>query len=163
MILTTGARNWSLFHSEHRQVPRLRALRPDPIVQMHPEAAGKYGLAEGDWVWVENQRGRAKRRVQLTEALDPRYCSTDHGWWMPEQEGYADGGFSGMYDYNINQLLQYAPGRSGFGSNYKTLLCRLYKCKPGDHNTLENPLGPGPVGTSAYDERYRDEIEKGGN
>ncbi|WP_417144892.1 molybdopterin-dependent oxidoreductase [Raoultibacter massiliensis] len=141
LILTTGARTWSLFHSEHRQVPRLRALRPDPILQMHPEAAAQYGVAEGDWVWVENHRGRAKRRVQLTEALDPRYCSTDHGWWMPEQAGWEDGGFSGMYDYNINQLLAYDPGRSGFGSNYKTVLCRVYKCEQGDHNTLANPLG----------------------
>ena len=30
---------------------------------------------------------------------------------------------------------------SGFGSNYKTVLCRIYKCKEGDHNTLSNPLG----------------------
>ena len=92
-------------------------------------------------MWVENHRGRAKRRVQLTEALDPRYCSTDHGWWMPEQPGWEEGGFSGMYDYNINQLLAFDPGRSGFGSNYKTVLCRVYKCEEGDHNTLANPLG----------------------
>ena len=25
---------------------------------------------------------------------------------------------------------------SGFGSNYKTVLCRIYKCEEGDHNTL---------------------------
>jgi anaerobic selenocysteine-containing dehydrogenase len=36
LILTTGARNWGMFHSEHRQVKRLRAIRPDPIIQVHP-------------------------------------------------------------------------------------------------------------------------------
>ncbi|MBQ9003201.1 MAG: hypothetical protein IJ087_15235, partial [Eggerthellaceae bacterium] len=141
LILTTGARNWTLFHSEHRQVPRLRSYRPDPILQMHPEAAEKYGVAEGDWVWVENHRGRAKRKVQLCEGLDPRYCSTDHGWWLPEAGKYKDGGFSGMWDFNINQLLAYDPGRSGFGSNYKTVLCRVYKCEEGDHNTPDNKFG----------------------
>ena len=30
---------------------------------------------------------------------------------------------------------------SGFGSNYKTVLCRIYKCEEGDRNTLSNPLG----------------------
>ena len=141
LILTTGARNWTLFHSEHRQVPRLRAYRPDPILQIHPEAAAKYGVAEGDWVWVENHRGRAKRKVQFCEGLDPRYCSTDHGWWLPEAGKYKDGGFSGMWDFNINQLLAYDPGRSGFGSNYKTVLCRVYKCEPGDHNTEADKFG----------------------
>ena len=47
-------------------------MRPDPIIQMNPKAAKKYGIGEGDWVWVENQRGRAKRRIELTEALDER-------------------------------------------------------------------------------------------
>ena len=141
LILTTGARNWTLFHSEHRQVPRLRAYRPDPILQIHPEAAAKYGVTEGDWVWVENHRGRAKRKVQFCEGLDPRYCSTDHGWWLPEAGKYKDGGFSGMWDFNINQLLAYDPGRSGFGSNYKTVLCRVYKCEPGDHNTEADKFG----------------------
>ena len=116
-------------------------MRPDPIIQMNPKAAKKYGIGEGDWVWVENQRGRAKRRVELTEALDERYASTDHGWWMPEQEGFEKGGYSGMLDYNINQLLAYDPGRTGFGSNYKTVLCRVYKCEKDDHNTLASPFG----------------------
>ena len=141
LILTTGARNWTLFHSEHRQVPRMRAYRPNPILQIHPEAAEKYGIAEGDWVWVENHRGRAKRKVEFCEGLDPRYCSTDHGWWLPETGKYEEGGFSGMLDYNINQLLAFDPGKSGFGSNYKTVLCRVYKCEDGDFNTIENPLG----------------------
>lgn len=141
LILTTGARNWTLFHSEHRQVPKLRAYRPDPILQLHPETAARYGISNGDWVWVENHRGRAKRKVELYEGLDPRYCSTDHGWWLPEAGAYKDGGYSGIWDFNINQLLAYDPGKSGFGSNYKTVLCRVYKCEPGDHNTPSDPLG----------------------
>lgn len=151
LVLTTGARTWSMFHSEHRQVPRLRALRPDPVLEIHPDAAAKYGVAEGDWVWVENHRGRAKRRVVLNEGLDPRYCSTDHGWWLPEAPAYEEGGYSGMWDYTINQLLAYDCGRSGFGSNYKTVLCRIYQCEPGDHNTEDNPLGCGaPAGEPVH-------------
>ena len=36
LVLTTGARRWSYFHSEHRQVERLRKMHPDPTVQVHP-------------------------------------------------------------------------------------------------------------------------------
>lgn len=43
-------------------------------------------------------------------------------------------------DKDGNQLLAYDLGRSRFGSNYKTVLCRVYKCAEGDHNMLSNPL-----------------------
>jgi anaerobic selenocysteine-containing dehydrogenase len=134
LVLTTGARQVGLFHSEHRQIPHLRALHPQPILQIHPETAQKYGFAEGDWVWVENERGRAKRVVNLTTALDPRVCSTDHAWWYPEAPQEAKDGLFGLWDLNINQLITYQPGKSGLGSNYKTLLCRVYKVKDGDAN-----------------------------
>lgn len=124
LVLTTGKRVWSMFHSEHRNIPRLRAMRPDPLVEMHPDTAEKYGLSQGDWVWVENQLGRAKRRVAVTPVLDPRIVSTDHGWWLPEAdpENLYD-----VKDYAINNLVPWVPGKSGFGSNYKTTLVKIYK------------------------------------
>lgn len=130
LILTTGARNWGMFHSEHRNIPRLRAMRPDPIVEVHPEAATEYGLKDGDWVWVENQRGRAKRKVQITTVLlNAKYCSTDHAWWYPE--GDPEKLFD-VFDLNINNSVPWIPGKSGFGSNYKCMLVKLYKVKDGE-------------------------------
>ncbi|MDR0500842.1 MAG: molybdopterin-dependent oxidoreductase [Coriobacteriales bacterium] len=127
LVLTTGARNWGMFHSEHRNIPRLRALRPDPLIEVHPQTAERYGLKDGDWVWVENQRDRAKRKVKVTDVLlDPRYCSTDHAWWFPEAdpENLYD-----VFDLNINNNVTWTPGKSGFGSNYKCMLVKLYKVK----------------------------------
>lgn len=132
LVLTTGARQQAQFHSEHRQIPHLRAMHPDPILQIHPDTAHAYGLDEGDWAWVENDRGRAKRRVRLTTALDPRVCSTDHAWWCPEAPAALDEGLYGLWDLNINQLITWQPGKSGLGSNYKTLLCKVYKAGEGE-------------------------------
>ncbi len=58
-VLTTGARNWFMFHSEHRQVPHLRAGRPNPVVEMHPKAAAELGVHDGEWVWLENSAAAA--------------------------------------------------------------------------------------------------------
>ncbi len=132
LVVTTGARNWSMFHSEHRQVPRMRAMHPDPIIQMNPKTAQEYAIEEGDWIWVENQRGRCKRKVQLTPIVDPRVCSTDAAWWFPEEPGAEEDGLFGMWDVNIGKLIGYEPGKAGFGSNYKTLLCKVYKVKEGE-------------------------------
>ena len=141
LILTTGARTWSLFHSEHRQVPRLRALRPDPVLQMHPEAAQKYGIAEGDWVWVENHRGRAEAPRPADRGARPAV--------LLHRPRLVDAGTTRLGRRRLQRhvRLQHQPasglrpGSLRSGSNYKTVLCRVYKCEEGDHNTLANPLG----------------------
>ncbi|MDR1359230.1 MAG: molybdopterin-dependent oxidoreductase [Coriobacteriales bacterium] len=130
LVLTTGARNWGMFHSEHRNIPRLRSLRPDPLIEVHPDAAEKFGLKDGDWVWVENQLDRAKRRVKLWPALlDARFCSTDHAWWFPEADPEK---LYEVFDLNINNNVTWTPGKSGFGSNYKCMLVKLSKVEEGE-------------------------------
>lgn len=62
LVLTTGARLWGMFHSEHRQIPRMRALHPEPLVYVNPKTAADFGVKDGDWVWVENHRGRCQAR-----------------------------------------------------------------------------------------------------
>jgi anaerobic selenocysteine-containing dehydrogenase len=131
LILTTGARAWGLFHSEHRQIPRLRAIHPDPTLQIHPEAAEKFGVKAGDWVWVENSMGRAKRKIEITPILHPRVVNADHAWWFPEAEA-AEPNLYNLWDLAINQLVPFLPGKSGFGGNYKALLCRIYKVAEGE-------------------------------
>lgn len=130
-VLTTGARNWFMFHSEHRQVPHLRAQRQWPIVEMNPKAAEKLGLKDGEWVWLENSRGRCKRVLKLTEMIDERVLMSDHAWWFPE--GERKDYFDTMLDLNVNKLLNsYLPGKSGFGANYKSMLCRVYRVQEGE-------------------------------
>lgn len=129
LVLTTGARIWSMFHSEHRQVERMRALRPDALLEVHPDTLKKLGIQDGDWVWVENPRGRAKRRVKATPVHDPRICACDHAWWLPEGDPEK---LYDVFDLNINNLVPWTPGKSGFGSNYKTTLVKLYKVKEGE-------------------------------
>ncbi len=124
LVLTTGARNPTLFHSEHRQIKHLRAVHPDPVVQINPATAQKYGIKDGDWVWLENAMGRCKRRVEETPIVNERTVSTDHGWWFPEGDPEK---LFGVFDLNVNQLFKYIPGKAGFGCNYKTLLVKIYK------------------------------------
>lgn len=136
LILTTGARTWWSFHSEHRQIPSLRSHQPWPVIEVHPDTAEAYGLRDGDWCWVENDRGRCKRVVKVTERIDRRVVSADHGWWLPENPASLDEGLFGMWDVDINELLRLRPGRSGLGANYKTTICRIYKVEPGDEHNV---------------------------
>lgn len=131
LVLTTGARPWGFFHSEQRQVPTLRELHPDPTVEIHPDTAKRLGVIDGEWVWIENRMGRCKQKVKVTSILDPRVVNADHAWWFPEKAAEEPSLF-GVFESNVNQLVPMLPGRSGFGGNYKSLLCKIYKVKEGE-------------------------------
>ena len=128
LVMITGARSQLYFHAEHRMIPWLREKMPDPTVEIHPDTAKKYGIYEGEWIYLENDMGRIKRKATLTRKVKPHHVHTMHGWWMPELEGKAPSLF-GVWDYQINKII---PGpqcsKSGFGGGqYKTTLCTLTK------------------------------------
>jgi anaerobic selenocysteine-containing dehydrogenase len=135
LILSTGARRHNTFHSENRQSSLLRAIHPEPSIQINPHTAEALGINEGQWVWVEGPIGttgrtaRAKRVVEITSIVDPRVVCTDHGWWHPEGDPEK------LYDVNelnINNLISWDTGKTGIGANYKCILCRLTPCKDGE-------------------------------
>jgi anaerobic selenocysteine-containing dehydrogenase len=90
-------------HSSHRNNASLRKRHPDPIVQMHPETAKKHGIKDGDWVWIENDRGRIKQKCQIFDKILPQVISCDFGWWFPEKPGEEPSLF-GIWESNINVL-----------------------------------------------------------
>jgi anaerobic selenocysteine-containing dehydrogenase len=127
LILTTGARLWGFFSSEHRQIPELREIHPDPIMEVHPETAQKYGIKEGDWVWIENNHGKCKQKARLTATLDKRVVHAQHGWWFPEKAGPGPSLF-GVWESNINQLVPFGQqGPTGWCAPYRGLICRIRK------------------------------------
>jgi len=124
-ILITGARPPGFFHTENRQVPRLRELHKDPIVEIHPDVALKEGIEEGDWVVIESPRGKVRQRAKLALGRDPRIVAAQHAWWFPEKKDPGHG----WDESNINILtdndLDGCDPAMG-ASNIRTLLCRIY-------------------------------------
>ena len=127
-ILITGARSPGFFHTENRQIPWLRELHRDPIVQIHPQTAEKEGIREGDWVVIESPRGRVRQRAQFFEGMDPGIVAAQHAWWFPEKTD-PDHGWA---ESNINMLTDnsYDSCDPAMGAtSVRTLLCRI---KPED-------------------------------
>ena len=128
-ILTTGARKYTSFHSEHRQLPTLRKIDKYADFKIHPDAAAKLGIKEGDWCYIENMFGKCKEVAHITEEVDPRIISASHGWWYPEEEADEPSLF-GVWKSNINNLVPHHDiGRMGFGAPYKCLMCKVYKAE----------------------------------
>lgn len=126
IILMTGARLSVSFHTEHRNIEVLRQFVSDPQVEMHPETAAGIGANEGDWVWIENPRGRCRQRVKISEGVRPGMALARHGWWFPEKDG-GEPELYGVRDVNVNNLLTNLPSVTGFGADIKCVLCKIYK------------------------------------
>ena len=127
-ILNSGLRTPTFFHSANRQIPWLREIRPDPIVEIHPETAVNHQIEEGDWVWIESPRGKARQRAKLNDGIDPRVIVAEHGWWFPENK---DSGH-GWEISNINLLTDnsYESMDPVMGAtNLRVLLCNISRAE----------------------------------
>ena len=123
-ILITGRRQPGFFHTENRQVPWLRELHKDPVVEIHPETAEKEGIKEGDWVIIESPRGKVRQRARLFAGMDPRIVSAEHAWWFPENKDPGHG----WDESNINILTSnaYEDCDPAMGATHvRTLLCKI--------------------------------------
>ena len=130
LILNGGTRKLAFVHSAGRQIPSLRKLAPEPIIEMSPKTAGEIGISDGDWVWVETiyfrDRERARFKAKLVEGFLPQVVSVDGQWWFPERKEPDHG----CFESNINVAIPGDVYDPIFGStNLKSIPCRVYKAE----------------------------------
>jgi anaerobic selenocysteine-containing dehydrogenase len=101
---------------------------PEPLVDIHPDTAKELGIYDGEWIHIENDHGKVRRKANLTPTVHPKVINTMQGWWMPEEDGREPNLF-GVWKYQINQLIDGPPDTvSGFGGGrYKCTLVKLSK------------------------------------
>lgn len=123
IVVSTGVRRHGFFHSEHRDNKYLRRLAPEPLCEMNPVDVERYGLRDGEMVWLENHKGRAKARLHANPVILAGTATTDHSWWFPEGDPED---LYGFVDVDTNNLTEYKPGKTGYGMNLKSILCKVY-------------------------------------
>ncbi len=123
LVLTTGGRISHFFNSEHRQIDKLRKAHRDPVAEIHPDTAARFGIAKGAWMWIETKRGRIRQKAKLTTGIDPRVVHVEHGWWFPEQPAPD----YGVWTSNANLLTDNKPPYDPAMGTYqlRALLCRV--------------------------------------
>jgi len=122
-LVLTSAKSPYYLHSSYRWVERLRKLSPEPLVEIHPETAQKYGIREGDPVDIETEHGRITQTARLSDRIHPGVVQAAYGWWFPE--GRAEE----QYEWqraNFNMLTTTDKLGKEFGTpNLKGLGCRI--------------------------------------
>ena len=90
-LMTTGARQPTYFHSEHRQLPWCREVWPCPRLEMNPVDAERLGLEQGDWVWIESPWGKVREVLDLYYGIKQGVVNANHAWWYPEMDCASHG------------------------------------------------------------------------
>jgi anaerobic selenocysteine-containing dehydrogenase len=145
LILTTGGRFTPMFHSEFRQLGLgTRERWPWPYFTINRTTAQDLDIRDGDWCWIENQRGRIRQKAKLTTSINPGVVTVQASWWYPEMPMTAPNP-GGCFESNANVLTS---GESdvidpacGCWLN-RGLLCRVYRCDEPFPSELLVPQSP---------------------
>jgi len=124
-LLLFNGKEAAYMMSSYRHVQFLRQRRPEPTVDLHPDTARKYGLEEGDWIWIETHKGRIRQKLRLDPNLDRRLVYASFGWWFPEKNSRL----FGYEESNINILTDAEPpyDRETGSVELVNIPCRVYK------------------------------------
>ncbi len=123
-LLMTNAKEEVYMLTGYKHVASLRNMKPEPMVEIHPETAKKMGLNEGQMVYIETNKGKIVQRLALDDELDPRIVVISFGWWFPEER-------STLYGWdksNINILTRSEPPYDpGIGTvDLRAIPCKVY-------------------------------------
>jgi len=125
LVFNSGARSVHDFRTQHHGVRGLSDPHREPPVTMNSGDAAKLGIADGDRVWVESERGRALFTARPTDDMVRGAIDAAMGGGGPL-------GSAAWRECNVNELTD--PHRfdviSGFPV-YKALLCRVVKAEVG--------------------------------
>lgn len=126
-IMTTGRRIPVYFHSEHRQLPWCRELWPTPRIELNPEDADEMDIEQGDWVWIETERGKIRQSADIYYGIEKGTINCEHQWWLPEFKSVGKG-----FDLvNVNTLasLDHQCPLCG-AANARAYNVKVYKATP---------------------------------
>ncbi len=92
-----------------------RAEGGEPSVMVHPQDAAEAGLGGGEYAFIISEQGRVRRRVEVTEDVQPGVAVAESLWWGTAAE---DG-------QSINALTAQTLTDLGGGSTFHNTRVRL--------------------------------------
>jgi len=81
VILTTGrVISHFLSGTQTRRIGPLVDHCPEPFVEVHPQLAAKFDLADGDWATVESRRGTCTLKAHVVKTIRPDTVFIPYHW-----------------------------------------------------------------------------------
>jgi anaerobic selenocysteine-containing dehydrogenase len=130
VVMSSGFRQPFYFLGQYRNIPWLRSFMEYPTCQLHPDTAEKYGISDGDWVWIESPRGRIRQKARVFPGILRGMLMATANCFYPEESPET---YHGLFISNPNLLTNNNHLDPMYGSPDLTcLLCKVYPCSEED-------------------------------
>ena len=125
-----GSRIIELTASNLRQSQRLKRIHPEPLCDLHPVTAERYGIVDGEWMIIERPEGSIRQRARFDETIRVDTINPDGYWWEPDEQT-GEPHLSGVWVANANAITPGQPELSSFAGDQplRGARCRI---RPGD-------------------------------
>ena len=100
-LVLTSAKWVPYCHSQYRDIPRLRRQLPEPLLELHPDAAAERGIAEGAPVRISSNVGEIRARARFNPSLDPGVVCAQYGWWSWGDAASGDANYAALIHNSI--------------------------------------------------------------
>ena len=81
-LILTSVKSPQYLGSQGRAFPALRRIKPEPQIELHPDAAEARGIQNGEWVALLTPHGRLRVKALYSAKLHPKVVVATHGWWQ---------------------------------------------------------------------------------
>ena len=126
LVVVTGIRIYSFFHSAWTNTPAQRKMYPDPFVMIHPNDARRYGITDGEWVTVESRVGHMISKAYVTREIKEGVVGVPRPGWRDECKELGLPGY-GWDKANGNVLIPSTPAEPGYGATpMRSSLVKIY-------------------------------------
>lgn len=99
-LYMTNGKEGAYFSSGYRHIEAMKKYKAEAICELHPDTAAKYGLKDGELIYIESRKGRIQQRLKIADYVHPMVVLAAFGWW----DTAAEDNEYNWRKYNINIL-----------------------------------------------------------
>jgi len=70
--------------SGSRHIDGMKKHKAEAVCELNPRTAARYGLKEGEMIYIESRKGRIQQRLKISEHVHPNVILATFGWWDTE-------------------------------------------------------------------------------
>jgi anaerobic selenocysteine-containing dehydrogenase len=96
-LVLTNYKEGAYMLSGYRDIQAMRKKKPEAVVELHPDTAAKYGVKDGDMIFIESRKGRIQQRLKIAPYIHPQVVMAAFGWSDFDEE-------TKQYDWRKNNL-----------------------------------------------------------
>jgi anaerobic selenocysteine-containing dehydrogenase len=127
-LVLTNFKEGAYMLSGYRDIKAMRKRRPEAVVEIHPDTAARYGLKNGDMIYIESRKGRIQQRLKAASYIHPEVVMAAFGWSDIDED-------TNQYNWrknNLNILTDADPPNDpATGSvQFRGIPCRIYLDEP---------------------------------